>query len=98
MVRIGKIGIGEVTREIMVGDPIILTIEARIMLEMLEIHIGRIAIFGEIKTVMGAQLAMGLIRESQALGVSMGTVLCRLQGSEISRCKGETHFIRCKSS
>lgn len=51
MVRIGKIGIGKITRQIMVGDPIILTIEARIMLE---IHIGRIAIFGEIKTVMGA--------------------------------------------
>lgn len=48
MVRLGKIGIGEITREIMVGDPIILTIEARIMLE---IPIGRIAIFGEIKTV-----------------------------------------------
>lgn len=91
MVRLGKIGIGEITREIMVGDPIILTIEARIMLE---IHIGRIAIFGEIKTVMGAQLAMGLIRESQALEMSMETVRCRLQGSEISRCKGETHFIR----
>lgn len=75
MVRIGKIGIGEITREIMVGDPIILTIMARIMLE---IYIGRIAIFGEIKTVMGAQLSMGLIRESQALGVSMETVLCRL--------------------
>lgn len=95
MVRLGKIGIGEITREIMVGDPIILTIEATIEARiMLEIHIGRIAIFGEIKTVMGAQLSIGLIRESQALGVSMGTFLCRLQGSDISRCKGETHFIR----
>lgn len=30
MVRIGKIGIGKITRKIMVGDPIILTIETRI--------------------------------------------------------------------
>lgn len=50
MVWLGKIGIGEIIREIMVGDFIILIIEVWIMLE---IYIGRIVIFGEIKIVMG---------------------------------------------
>lgn len=42
MVWIGKIGIGKIIREIMVGDFIILIIEVWIMLE---IYIGRIIIF-----------------------------------------------------